>query len=371
MNKPIRVLQIVNQMNRGGMESRLMDLYRNMDHSKVQFDFYTFRKNPGEFDKEIESLGGRIFYNENLSIKNLRRNLKDLQKFLLAQGNYSIVHCHMNQWCGLLLMSAKKAAVPVRIAHSRTSLNKTSLKNYVKNVIKLPVNVMATHKFAVSKLAGEWLFGKRAAASGEVEVWPNAIECDKFAFSMDTRSRIRKELGIADEFTLIHVGNLRVEKNHEYIIKVFSKLKKYIPNAKLILVGKDNRNGYIHDISKDANVFDDILFLGSRTNVCELLQAGDVFVFPSHYEGFPGAVLEAEASGLFCVISKNITEEVCIGNLVERISITEDCIDSWVNTILNKPHIDRDTAYKIVSNNGYDIKTTAEKLENFYLNINM
>lgn len=361
---------MVNQMNRGGMESRLMDLYRNIDKSKVQFDFYTFRNEPGEFDSEIMSLGGKVYYNNGLRIKHLLKNVKDLRTFFSIHKEYKIVHCHMNQWCGIILYSAKKEGVKVRIAHSRTSLKNISIKNIIKNLVKLPVNSVATHRFAVSKQAAEWLYGKKMVQDGNVRVWPNAIECNKFAFNEEIRKKVRNKLGLDNELTLIHVGNIREEKNHEYLLRVFLHLKKKIPDAKLIIVGKDNRNGFIQNLAKKLELFDDILFLGARSDVNELLQAGDVFVFPSHYEGFPGAVLEAEASGLSCVISQNITEEVCIGGFARRLPIDKNYA-MWVECILNRPNIERREAYKIVANKGYNINFLVKKMERFYIENNL
>ncbi len=148
-----RILCIVTQMNRGGLESRLMDICRNIDRTKVQLDFYTFRKEQGAYDDEIFTMGGKVYYNEPLSIKKLFKISKQIKKFLIQHPEYKIVHAHMNAWCGVILKGAKQAKVPIRIAHSRAATEGHSLEVLLKNVIKKPTNLYATHRFAVSQKA--------------------------------------------------------------------------------------------------------------------------------------------------------------------------------------------------------------------------
>ncbi|HOJ10332.1 MAG TPA: glycosyltransferase family 1 protein [Clostridiales bacterium] len=368
MSDPIKVLQIVTQMNRAGLESRLMDIYRNIDRSKVQFDFYTCRTEKGFFDDEIVSLGGKVFYSEPLYFKQIFNVPKRFYSFLSIYSEYKIVHCHLNQWCGAVLNGAEKANVPIRIAHSRTSLETKDLKNFIKNVIKFSVNKYATHRFAVSRKAGVWLYGKKVFDSEVVEIWPNAIDCSKFKFEPTKREEYRKELNLLDSFTLIHVGNIRPEKNHKFLIDVFKEIKKEQNNAKLLVVGSDYMSGEIHRYVEEHGVGKNVIFLGPRSDVSNLLQAGDVFVFPSLYEGFPGAVLEAQASGLPCYISDTITEEVCVTNLVKRISLQKP-IEYWKEQILNNVNINRINTYDILKSSGYDIHSVSERYSFFYTNI--
>lgn len=367
MKEPIRVLQIVTQMNRAGMESRLMDLYRNIDRSKVQFDFYTCRENKGKFDDEILEMGGKIYYNSALTVKGIAKIPNRFRDFFNEHQQYQIVHCHLNQWSGLVLKGAKLAGIPVRIAHSRTSLDKLSLKNIIKNTIKLPVNKYATHKFAVSKKAGEWLFGNKRILSGEVQIIPNSIDVEAYKFDQNTRNSIRAALNLENKLVLVHVGNLRPEKNHKFLLEIFSQIKKIKMNASLILIGADNMNGLIQDYAEELTVSDDILFLGSRPNVNELLQAGDLFVFPSLYEGFPGAILEAQSSGLPTIISDVITDEVVILDSTTQLSLKLSSL-VWASVALEMCSNDRNEAYKNVVSAGYDVKQTAIILTEFYLN---
>lgn len=361
----IRVLQVVNQMNRAGLESRLMDIYRHLDRTKVQFDFYTFRKEAGQFDNEIISLGGNVYYSQPLAINNIYRNRKEFKKFLQQHPDYRIVHAHMNAWCGILLKVAKEAGVPIRIAHSRTALDQIVLKNIVKNMIKLSVNRHATHRFAVSQKSGIWLYGKRAGKNGLVEVWPNAIESAKFRYDPVLRQKTRKALNVTDNFVLMHVGNCRFEKNHQFLLKIFASVKQKDVSAKLILVGGGDWEE-IRKKSQQMGVADSVIYTGSRPDVDCLLQAGDVFVFPSLYEGMPGAVLEAQAAGLPCIISDRITDEVCITPLVEQSPLSLSA-GEWAEKVLAAREITREVTEQYFIASGFDINNLVEKLTDFYL----
>jgi len=365
MVEPVRVLQVVTQMNRAGLECRLMDIYRKIDRNRVQFDFYTCAKNKGYFDDEIVSLGGRIYYNDPLSILTMYRIPSILKSFLLNRSEYQIVHCHLNQWCSWVLKGAYEADIKVRIAHSRTSLQTRTFRNMIKNCIKISVNKYATHRFAVSKKAGEWLFGKSAMKKGKVDIWPNAIDCTKYIYNQNMRRRIRDELDLGDAYTIIHVGNLRPEKNHSFLIRVFAELNKQHSNSKLVLVGNVSADSEYHKLATQLEISKNVLFLGSRSNVPELLQAGDVFVFPSFYEGFPGAILEAQAAGLPCIISDTITAEVCATPLVKQMSLGLST-EVWAAEILKQQYTIRENMYSCLVKAGYDIDTLAKKMTEFY-----
>ncbi len=363
----IRILHVVTKMDRGGLESRLMDIYRNIDRTKIQFDFYTFSKKRiySGFDDEIISLGGKIFYNDPLNIHNYAEIPHNFMYFCTSHPEYQIVHCHVNSWCGLVLLGAKRAGIPVRIAHSRAATKGLSVKILIKNIIKLPVNRNATHRFAVSREAGEWLFGRKALRMGHLQIWPNATDCNKYKFNTYIREKMRKELNIMNNIVIVHVGNITPVKNHVFLIDIFAELKKHVPNAKLILVGEDNLNGKIQRYSSVKKIEKDIIFLGVRDDVQDILQAGDVFVFPSIYEGFPGAVLEAQASGLPCIISDTITKEACILTSTKQVSLQKSASD-WAQIILNSKNAERDNAYKVLKLAGYDVLELASRLTDFY-----
>lgn len=365
-NKPIRVLCVVNQMNRAGVESRLMDIYRNLDRSIIQFDFYTCRLEEGQYDKEIFSMGGNVFYNKPLSIGEFYIIPKRFYEFMVTHPEYKIVHAHMNQWCGLILKGAKKAGVSVRIAHSRTALGTLTIKNMAKNMLKVVTNKYATHLFAVSKKAGIWLFGKNAIKNNKVQVWPNAIDCNKYLLNNEIRESVRNELQLKDEFTIIHVGNFRPEKNHKFLLEIFKEILTMEKNSSLILVGEDYSLGEYQDLTLKMGIVDKVIFLGSRNDVYRILQAGDVFVFPSIYEGLPGAVLEAQAASLPCLISDTITDEVCISPYVKRLSLSLSA-KQWAEYALECSKKGKNNSYIYFERAGFDVVSLAKKLSDFYI----
>jgi len=232
--QPIRILMIVTQMNRAGIENLLMELYREIDRSRIQFDFYTFRLKQGEFDEEIRGLGGKIYYNAPITLKKFMTLPRQLKRFCLAHPEYKIVHAHMNQWCGSLLKGAKAAGVPIRIAHSHTSLLSCSLKNALKDLVKLPTNRYASYKIAVSDKAGKWLYGKKVMKRREVLFWKNTIRHEVYQYSDAIRKKMREELKLGEDFTLVNVGNLRVPKNHPYLCRVFAEVLKKTPKPQMI-----------------------------------------------------------------------------------------------------------------------------------------
>jgi glycosyltransferase involved in cell wall biosynthesis len=239
----------------------------------------------------------------------------------------------------------------------------------VKNIVKTSVNRYATHHFAVSQIAGQWLFGKKKFNDGSVKVWPNAIDCAKFRYNPETRKRKRLELRLNDAFTLVHVGRLSIPKNHLFLIDIFDELAKQIPNSKLLLVGDDQMNGLCQKHASQKKSCDNILFLGGRSDIAELLMAGDVFVFPSIYEGFGIAPLEAQAAGLHCVISDATPVEVCLTDNIMQLPINKGT-DIWVNKILelkDKAKTKTDN-YDTLVEKGYDIHALCQKLTEFYKN---
>ena len=190
------------------------------------------------YDNEVQHLGGKTYFSQGKHFYNIP-DFKSFYEFLVQHPEYKIVYAY-NQWAGFYLKQAKKCNVPFRIANARTSIGTISTNNLIKNLVKLNVNRYATHRFAVSKKAANWLFGKRMVNSGNVMVLPNAIDAKKFVFSEKVRDEVRKELHLDNSYIVIHVGNIRFEKNHEFLLKVFAEIKKKLQNAKLVLIGNGN-----------------------------------------------------------------------------------------------------------------------------------
>jgi glycosyltransferase involved in cell wall biosynthesis len=364
MNKPIRVLHVVVNMNRGGAETLLMNLYRNIDRSKVQFDFLTCRE--GVFDAEILELGGKIYRIPYITEVGHFKYIKTLNQFFSQHFYYRIIHSHMNQMSGLILNAAKKTKIPVRIAHSHSTRSGGGLlaklyRSYAGSFIK----ISATNYLSCSRDAAKWLFGN---LEENATIIKNGIDYEKFNYSSDVRKSVRAELELNEEALVIgHVGRFTFEKNHDFLIEVFNELIKIQPNAVLVLVGEGYLKKDIENKINDLKLVDKVKFLGVRDDVNRILQAMDVFVFPSLYEGLPVTLIEAQGAGLPCIISDTITNEVDLGmGLINYLPINN--ATNWVKKL---QEIELNTSRSIpitkFSEEGYNIRDTAEEIMELYL----
>lgn len=366
--KPVKVLAIVCQLNRCGLENRLLDIIRKMDYKKVCIDVYTYRMEKGLLDNEVIALGGKVYYNLPLTPQNMFWYVKYFEKFLREHPEYKIVHAHQDAWCSVFCKGAYLAGVPVRIAHSRTAISVFTIETFVKNVIRIPTRKYATHYFAVSSLAGEWLFGKKNMREKKVEIWKNAIDCHSFSYNPNVRKNRRKELGVEGKKVIIHVGNFNPFKNQVFLVDILEKISQQDDSAMLIFVGRAGEIDLMNRIKeriREKKLEDKILFLGSRSDIAELLQSADVFCFPSFFEGLPGAVLEAQAAGLPCIISSSITKEVCVLNTTVMVNL-EQSVDEWANEVRNGFSQNRCNTYETMAQAGFDINDLVMRLTKFY-----
>ena len=362
--EPIRIAQVVGKMVNGGVEAIVMNYYRHIDHSKIQFDFIVDEDSTYIPREEIENLGGRIYIVP--PYQKLNKYIPALIK-LFKENQYKIVHSHINTLSVFPLYAAKKAGVSVRIAHNHsTAAQGEWKKNILKYTLRPFAKVYATHYAACSRYAGEWLFGKKSMERGEVTIFNNAIDLDKFKYDENVRNEIRKELGIVDKFVVGHVGRFCYQKNQEFMIDVFEEVYKQNPNAVLMLVGDGPDRGKIEEKVKDLYLSDRVMFMGNRNDVNRLYQAMDVFVLPSRYEGLPVVGVEAQAAGLPCVLSNQMTSETKMTDNVIFLG-TDYGVEKWAKTIENMGMLPRNTgACRDLFNNGFSIKERAYKLAQSY-----
>lgn len=350
-------------MHRAGLETMLMNYYRHVDRTQIQFDFLTHRPNRSDYDDEIEALGGRVFYAPRLYPQNLPTYFTYMAEFYKEHQEYRIVHSHIDSMSYLPLLAAKRAGVPYRIAHSHnTSIDKDFkyiLKQYYRKRIKSVANIYC----ACGQEAGRFLFGKNANFS----VFANAIQTDNFVYNEVTRNNKRKELDIEDKTVIGHVGRLSYQKNHKFLLEIFSQIIKDEKNAVLMLIGVGEKENEIRNRAKSLGLDDKVLFLGNRSDVNELYQAMDIFVMPSLFEGIPVVGVEAQFSGLPIVFSDKVPDEVAFTPLCTFIPLSSPA-DLWAKRILEiqKNEIDRSHA---VIDNRYNIEFAYKKLENFYLQL--
>ena len=364
-NEPIRIAQIVGKWVGGGVEAVVMNYYRNIDRTKIQFDFICDSDSTNIPYDEIESLGGRVIlvppYQKVFSYQ------KELKK-VLCDGNYKIVHSHINALSFFPLRAAKKAKVPVRIAHSHSTTNKVEWKkNLLKQALKPLSKLYATDYFACTEHAGRWLFGNKTFENGEVFVMNNAIDLDKFKYNKTMRDSKRKELKIKDNTVVIgHVGRFVQQKNHDYLIDIFNEYHKKNKDSVLLLAGQGPLQEEIQAKVKELHLEKFVKFLGQRSDVHELYQAFDVFLLPSLYEGLGVVLIEAQCAGCCCVASTEVptiakvTENLEFLNLSDQPNVWADKISDSTNDYQRKDYT------KEITKNGYEIKNEVKKLEKKY-----
>lgn len=357
----IRVLHIVTYMGRGGLETMLMNYYRNIDRSKVQFDFLVHRDFEADYDKEILSLGGKIYHVSRL-IPWSKSYKKELCHFFTEHPEYKIVHVHQDCLSSVALKCAQKCGIPVRIAHSHTSNQTKNLRYIIKRYYMKKIPQYATDLFACGAKAGIWMFGNQ-----KFNILPNAVDIEKYAFSETIRNEMRKELGISDEFTVGHIGRFGKEKNHEFLIEVFRQIKNFNKNSKMLLVGNGEEFENIKRKVISLGMEKDVIFTGVRPDVNRLLQAMDVFVFPSLYEGLPVTMIEAQAAGLQCVISDKVPDESIITEGMVTVKKLSDSAEEWAECILSKKDLEREDVSGDIKKHDFDIKSAAKRLEEFYI----
>ncbi|KEY18786.1 glycosyltransferase family 1 protein [Kaistella antarctica] len=368
MKDPIRILHVVTQMGAGGIENMLMTIYRNIDRSKIQFDFLVQREEKGFFDDEILLLGGRVFKIMPLSISKLFAYRKQLNNFFVTHKEYKIVHSHISVWSYLILKSAKRNNIPARIAHSHEThdsiwdhkLYRVPLIYCLRQIINSPT----THRFACSTKAGEWLFGKNK----DFAVVNNAIDTSLFSYDQKNAEQQKSSLNIYNSLVIGHVGNFSKPKNYPFILKVFSEILKKRVDAKLLLVGDYKNNLNVKEGIKALGIENAVIFTGLRSDVYNMYQVMDVFLFPSHNEGLGISLIEAQASGLKIFASDTIPNEVLLTNDLEFLPLTKTA-EYWAARILFSIPYDRKDNIEKIKVKGYDIKENACKLEEFYLNL--
>lgn len=360
----IRVAQIVGKMVNGGVEAVVMNYYRHIDRNKIQFDFIIDEDSTCISCEEIESLGGRIVIVP--PYQKLNRYIPALIR-LFKENQYKIVHSHINTLSAFSLYAAKKAGVPIRIAHNHsTAAPGEWKKNIFKYTLRPFAKVYATHYAACSRYAGEWLFGKKSMKRGEVTIFNNAIDLDKFKYDENIRKEVRKELSLDGKFVIGHVGRFCYQKNQEFLIEAFDEIYKQNSNAVLMLVGDGADRKKMEEKVRAKKISEQVIFLGNRNDVNRLYQAMDVFVLPSRYEGLPVVGVEAQAVGLPCVFSDKMTSETKMTNSVAFLSLNEG-VKKWAEVIDKTEKTERNAVAHIdLTKKGFSIKEEAYKMTELY-----
>ncbi len=366
-NKPIRVLHVLGRLDMGGAENRIMDLYRKIDKDMVQFDFMIHTTDKCFFNGEIESLGGHIYSVPRYFIKNHLEYTKAWDKFFTEHPEIEVVHGHMTSTAGIYLPIAKKRGLRLTIAHTRSAGVPQGVIWVMTKALRKGLYKKADLCLACSKIAGINSFGKKAFDEGYVKIVPNAIDTERFAYNENVRRTARQELGLNETtFAVGHVGRFHHSKNHEFLFKVFAEIRKIIGDSKLVLVGDGELKAQIDSWIKESGIEDAVIMTGTKKNVEDYYQAFDYFLFPSRYEGLPGTVVEAQASGLKCLMSDSVTDEVMITDLAESKSLTEEPAE-WAKRVVMTKDYTRTSRAEEVKSKGFDSESQIDYYTNLYL----
>ena len=367
MEYPVRVLHFVRKMSYGGIETYIMNLYRNINRNKIQFDFLV--NDEGTFDEEIKTLGGKIYNLPHLGTVNAHTYTKNLDNFFKEHKEYQIVHSHYGQVTGIILEVAKKNNVKIRIAHShsikipKVNILVTLYKRYLQTKILRNSNLL----LSCSEEASKFLYKKKYK---DAIILKNGISTERFIFNNGYRTLLRKDLKIDEKTTVIgNVGRFEHPKNHSFLIDIFYEYQLKNKDSKLILFGVGTLLDIIKNKVKELGIEDKVIFMGAIKEVNRFYSVMDIFLFPSIHEGLGIALVEAQTNGLPCYASDSIPKEANPTGRVKFISLKENS-KCWANILLNAKNKRYDALNKIILE-GYDIKDVANKLQKIYLkNIN-
>lgn len=366
MQKPIRIVHNIASLHLGGSQAFVMNMYRNIDRSKVQFDFVVTPETKEGFYDEITNLGGKIFTCPRYKGTNHIQYNKWWDDFFNKHPEYKVIHGHVRSTASIYLKIAKRHGL-VTIAHSHSTSNANGISAIVKRIMQLPIRKQADYLFACSDKAGKWLYGEKAITQQNYYMIPNGVDLKRFKFDVNKRNQMRMTLGIKEDIMILgHIGRLSTPKNHKFLLNVFNQYHKINSNSKLLLVGDGELFDSIKQHINKLDINDAVIMTGSKQNTEDYYQIMDIFLFPSLWEGLPVSVVEAQANGLQCIISDVITHDVDLTALIQYLPLDEKL---WLGAIIEAHKRKRIglTSEDRVRLQPFDAITVANKLQEFYL----
>ncbi len=358
-----KVLHIAGNMGLGGAETVIININRNIDTDKLRFDYAVENNADGFYAEEIKRLKGNLypFITLRPGFATYWFNVFNLIKIIKKNGPYEALHVHYTYVNWFFLAVAYFCGIKKRVSHmhSRNMLEqKFKYFNFIRRKLIL---LFATDLLACSAQSGIDLYGKNA----KFKVMNNAIDCSGFAYNHALRAKTRADAGIENKFVICSTGRLEHYKNHSFLLDVFAEICKYNKDAVLMIIGDGSMMEFLKQKAKSSGVWQKVLFTGERSDCNVLLQAADIFVFPSLFEGFGIAAIEAQAAGLPCIVSDSVPQEACIVNTV-RLPI-KDRAAAWAREILKYTSFDRQDKSEEIKNAGFDIKAVSAQMQEFYL----
>ena len=363
----IKVLHILSGIGyQGGVQSLLWNYYKKLDTELISFDFVVHSNVMKGYEKKFLDRGANIYYvppKRNGIIQNYQGLCEIMKK-----NKYDIVHVHQDFLGYIALKAAKKNGIKVRIMHThKANMEENIIKKIYRIILTKYCELYATDFFACGKEAAIWTYGKKLFFEKKVYILNNAIEPTDFLYDENRRMQVRDELGIQNKFVIGNVARFTYQKNHNLLIDIFLNILKEKKDAILLLVGDGELKNEIEEEVKKNKIEENVLFLGNRDDVNYLLQAMDVFVLTSRFEGLPVTMVEAQAADLKCVVTNNTTHELKITDNIVYID-ANDSIKKWSYEICKLPKKNRSNMLENIRKNGFDINLEVKKLEQYYLN---
>lgn len=365
-NKLIRILHMIGSLDIGGSQAMVINLYKAVDRSKIQFDFVMDHPSANSLVPIVKELGAKIYTMPTFKGGNIKEIRTAWSTFFIEHPEYKVLHSHVRSYASIYIPIAKKYGVKT-IVHSHSTSNGSGFSAVAKMILQYPLRFQADYFFGCSREAGEWLFGKKVVKSNRYHMLQNAIDTNLYIQNVKIREKYRRNLGIEGKRVFLHVGRLHPSKNHNFLLNVFAEVLKKQSDSILLIAGDGELRTEIEEKIKELHLDNSVIMLGSRNDIPNLLQASDCFLFPSKWEGLPVTVVEAQAAGVPCLISDHVTKDVGISELVIYLPI-DDGIEVWVNKIQRLDYQKKDVIADI-KRAGFDVKTTAKLMENFYRGI--
>jgi glycosyltransferase involved in cell wall biosynthesis len=363
--EPIRILHVFGRLDIAGAETFIMNVYRNIDRSKVQFDFMLHTIDKCAYDDEVAALGGKIFRIPKYKILNHLKYKKEWHKFFRNNKTHKMIHGHMTSTAAIYLKVAKKYGITT-ISHAHNASLGKDFMSKIKDVLQLPLKHTTDYLFACSTVAGKWCYGKNVCEKNHFYIIRNAVDTEKFVYAQNVRESKRKELGIENKFVIIHIGRFEPPKNHDFLVNIYKTIYEKNHDTVLLLVGDGPLRGDIEKKVNHLGLKNNIIFTGIYSDIPAILCAADVFLFPSLSEGLGMVLIEAQTNGLHCIASDTVPGEAQITDLLEYISLIKSPI-YWADKVLAYAKgYERKDMQEEVKKAGFDINKGSKWLEDFY-----
>lgn len=364
----MKILHFVSKMDRAGQETFIMNMYRSIDKEKFQFGFLCSLNEKGDYDDEIKSLGGKINYiklsTQNSKLRHIKNIILMRDSLCELSSEYDILHIHNYHAFDSLLavVAAKLAGFDKIVIHSHSDYADSHIK--LHKIARFFLKRFKVIKLACSDSAGKWMF-----SNAKYYVIKNGIDSKKFEYNNEKRETLRKQMKLSKKFVIGHIGRFEPVKNHDFLIDLFYEYQKINQESVLLLVGRGTQQKAIEQKVTDLKIKDKVIFAGVRNDVNDIYQAMDLFIFPSKFEGLGIVAIEAQTSGLKCLVSEAIPKDIDVTENVERVSLQAP-INLWIskinNAFLNKDNYTRKSYIDAVKEKGFDIYDSVKQLELIY-----